>query len=353
MGHVLPANSESFFAATPGPLHTFSLTLNIISAAISLVVFVYGAMLSYYQRQIWRNPIIRIIVAAQFINFLRFVFRIILIDVGLTTDSACRGILFISDATSLLPVNLCVYCVVYLQLVVIHNLSPELRWPRVVALITATVLSVVPPSMVLYISPWLIRLDSICDISWIPEHRAYEFVVYTYAIWAYMPGVIGTISVLAISIHLVRTRRAIRHALEASAQDYGPSPAVARVGHADALQKTLLTIIWFPITPIISLWFNILLYTVAYYKQRTYEGLEYFNIVLLCLQSLLLGLPLLVNPAVRTALAKHIQEQRQARHTARSTTHGTPPPRPRPPPLPPRPSHDMDLDDTGLDDSDQ
>ncbi|KAJ2715941.1 hypothetical protein H4R19_000927 [Coemansia spiralis] len=261
-------------------------------------------------------------VIAQFFNCLRFIFRILETNVTLTTESACRAIIFMSDATSLLPVNLCVYCVVYLQLVVVHNFSPEKRWLRVVALTTATLLSAVPPSLSLYISPHTLGHDFICDISWIPNAKEYAFAMYSYVAWAYLPGVIGTYSVLTIAVHLVRTRRALRHALQASAEQYGPSQSVARVRHTDTLNQVLITIIWFPITPIISLWFNTILFTVAYYKRRTYRSLECINIILLCLQSLLLGLPLTVNPTMRAALAKQVQEQREPRRAACSTTHG-------------------------------
>ncbi|KAJ2715900.1 hypothetical protein H4R19_000943, partial [Coemansia spiralis] len=140
----------------------------------------------------------------------------------------------------------------------------------------------------------------------------YGFALYTYDAWAYLPGVIGTFSVLTITVHLVRTQRATRRALQASAEHYGPSRAVERVGHTKNLHRALVTIIWFPITPVISLWFNAILLSVYYYEQRAYQPLEYIDIVLLCLQSLLMGLPLLVNPTMRAALAKQVQEQREA-----------------------------------------
>ncbi|KAJ2716962.1 hypothetical protein H4R19_000314 [Coemansia spiralis] len=261
-------------------------------------------------------------VIAQLFNCLRFIFRIVVTNVTLTTESACRFIFFMSDATLLLPVNLCVYCVVYLQLVVVHNVSPEMRWLRVVALTTATLLSAAPPSLTLYILPRVIGRDSFCDRGDIPTTKEYTYGMYSYIAWTYLPGVIGTFSVLTIAVHLVRTRRAIRHALQAPAEQYGPSLSVARVGHIETLQQVLITIIWFPITPIISLWFYAIRYTVAYYTQRTYRSLEFINVILLCLQSLLLGLPLIVNPTMRAAFAKQIREQREPRRAVCSTTHG-------------------------------
>ncbi|KAJ2714710.1 hypothetical protein H4R19_001578 [Coemansia spiralis] len=326
----------SLIGSTTGQLQALSLTLNILSVFISLAAFVYGVTLAYLQRQVWRIAIIRAMVAAQFFNFLRFIFRILLTNVKEHTDSACRVILFMSDAMSLLPVNICVYCVVYLQLVVIHGVSPVPRWPRVLALTIASLLSVVPSSITLYISPHVLGRESICDINWVPSPKEYAYAMYEYAPWAYLPGVVGTLSVTTIAVHLVRTRRAVHRALNASVEQYGPSHAVERFGHTEVLRHALLTIIWFPITPILSLWFNAVLITVYHYKQRRYLTLDCINVVLLCLQSLLLGLPLLVNPVMRAALAKQLQEQRQARHAARSATGSASPLVPLPPPpLPP------------------
>ncbi|KAJ2716781.1 hypothetical protein H4R19_000428 [Coemansia spiralis] len=317
-----PDQDQRWPLDSTGYLQAFTLALYIISAFISLAAFVYGVTLSYLQRQVWRNAIIRVMVIAQFFNCLRFIFLLLVTNATLTTESACRVALFMADAMSLLPVNLCVYCVVYLQLVMIHNVSPELRWPRVVALTTATLLSVVPPSPTLYISPRVIGRASFCDMGAIPTSKEYAYSRYTYVAWAYLPGVIGTFSVLTIAVHLVRTRRALRNAMQASTEQYGPSLSVARVGHTETLHQALITIIWFPITPIIALWFNAILYTVAYYKWKTYRTLECINVILLCLQSLLLGLPLIVNPTMRAALAKQVQEQREPRRAVRSTTHG-------------------------------
>ncbi|KAJ2799461.1 hypothetical protein H4R21_003539, partial [Coemansia helicoidea] len=106
-----------------------------------MAAFVYGVTLAILQRRVWRNYIVRVMIVAQFFNCARFVSREFMVNVPLETGLACRVVLFLNDCFSLLPVNLCVYCVVYLQLVVIHNVSLELRWPRVVALTLASVMS--------------------------------------------------------------------------------------------------------------------------------------------------------------------------------------------------------------------
>ncbi|KAJ1729738.1 hypothetical protein LPJ61_003378 [Coemansia biformis] len=311
---------------TSGGLYPFSLAMFVISACVSLAAFAYGVLLSILQPQVWQNSIIRVVVVAQLINCIRFIFRVLLTNVKINTESGCRAVMFLSDATSLLPVNLCIHCVVYLHLVVIHKVPPDLRWPRVVALTVASALSVVPPSFALYLPARLAGAASFCAFGRIPTRKQYEFTLYSYAIWTYLPGVIGIASVVAIAAHVVRTRRATQRALQASVAYYGPSQSVPRTGHTGMLHRALLTIIWFPITPILSLWLDALLVTVAYYRRRTYLWLEYVNIVLLCLQSFLLGLALVVNPTMRAARAKQARERRLARGAARAHERILPPP---------------------------
>ncbi|KAJ2807872.1 hypothetical protein H4R21_000304 [Coemansia helicoidea] len=307
-------------------LFALSLALPIVSAAFSLVMFAYGVTLSILQPRVLRNSIIRVMIVVQLLNCLRFIFRILLIDAKLRTEASCRVILFMSEALSLLPVNLCVHCVLYLQLVVIHKLSSDLRWPRALILTTASVISLVPPSFVLYFPPHIYGKKSACTIGWIPNRKLYNFFFYAYGAWAYLSGGVGLISVTVIAMHLVRTRRATRRALQSSAASESPSLSVEPVGPTDILSRTLLAIVWFPITPIISLWFNAMLVTISYHKQRLYKPLEVINLVLLCLQSVLLGVPLLMNPLMRAAFAKQLQEQRLAWRAARPDTRGSPQP---------------------------
>ncbi|KAJ2801388.1 hypothetical protein H4R21_002809 [Coemansia helicoidea] len=307
-----------------GYLFPYALAMYITSATISLAAFVYGVTLAYLQPQIWRNAIIRVLIAAQFFSSVFFVFRIMLADVGLKTESACRVVLYMSVATSLLPVNLCVYCVVYIQLVVVYHVSPELRWPRRVTLAAAAAISILPPSPVLFLSPRHFGRNSMCDFSFIPNSKEYAIDMYGYAAWAYLSGVVGLFSLLSVIVHMVRTRRATRHALQSSAESYGPSGAVERVGHTETFNRALVSIIWLPVTPIVSLWFNSLVITVSYYTGELDTPLRFTTVVLFSLQSILLALPLITNPTMRDALAKQLREQRQARAAARSKTQISP-----------------------------
>ncbi|KAJ2805758.1 hypothetical protein H4R20_001964 [Coemansia guatemalensis] len=292
-------------------LFIFTLIIFIISSFVSLVAFLYGLVVVYFQRHVWQSPIIRVVIVAQIINSIRFVLRIVGTFVNIGADFGCRMVLFLNYVFSTLPVNLCIYCVVYLQLVVLHKLSPDKRWPRVVALTIAVVLSIVPTTMILVLPARLAGTNTFCHLHRITNHQQYVFTICTVAIWEYLPGVFGIISVSILGIHIIRTQRETQRALQASLEYYGALQLGSREGNPDMLHRTMINIIWFPITPIISLWLNMILISVAYYKQRTYLWLEYINTVLLGLQSVLIGVALVVNPTIREAVVAEWAERRR------------------------------------------
>ncbi|KAJ2742767.1 hypothetical protein GGI20_004244 [Coemansia sp. BCRC 34301] len=165
--------------------------------------------------------------------------------------------------------------------------------------------------MYLFIHARAVDLDSICDLQQIPTRRQYIFVICVLAIWEYLAGAIGLLSILTLGCHIIRTRRETKRALYQSTQYYGPSDAIRRNTNPELLNQTLLSIIWFPITPIISLWLNILLLTVNYYTRRVFIWLEFVNVVLLALQSFFLAIALVVNPSVRCAYTEHAKRRQR------------------------------------------
>ncbi|KAJ2460732.1 hypothetical protein GGF42_000657 [Coemansia sp. RSA 2424] len=208
-------------------------------------------------------------------------------------------LIFLNNATTMLPVNLCIYCVIYLQLVVFHKVSPEKWWPRALLLAFGIAVSIVPISMYLFLAPSTAGVDSFCNLKKIPDHKQYIFILCVLAIWEYLAGAIGVISVLALGYKIIQAKKKTKNALYESTRHYGPSAAVRHSASAELLNQTLLSIIWFPITPIISLWLNILLLTISYYTRRVFVPLEFINVILLALQSFFLGIAFVINPSVR------------------------------------------------------
>ncbi|KAJ2860380.1 hypothetical protein GGH94_005553 [Coemansia aciculifera] len=312
MNHLARIDVVSVGSQTPSEraLRTFSIIVYTFSSAVSLCAFIYGMLVAHYQPRLWRSSIFRVLLVAQMLNFIRFILRPVAIYTKINSDFGCRILLFLNNATTMLPVNLCIYCVIYLQLVVFHKVSPAKRWPRACLLTAGVIISLVPISMYLFIRSRAVDLDSFCDLKKIPTRKQYIFIICVLAIWEYLAGAIGIISILTLAYHIVRTRRETKHALFASTQYYGPSDAIRRNTNAELLNKTLLSIIWFPITPIISLWLNILLLTINYYTGRVFMWLEFINVVLLALQSFFLAIALIVNPSVRCAYTEHTKRKR-------------------------------------------
>ncbi|KAI9501306.1 hypothetical protein BX070DRAFT_228696 [Coemansia spiralis] len=297
-------------ASIPG-LKKFSITIFIICAALSLLVFLYGLLVVKLQPKIWRNPIVRVIIVAQLINCLRFIFRPIASFVPMHADTGCRIILFLNNSFAQLPANLCIYCVVYLQIVVIHNVTPRKQWPQAMLMTLAVLISVVPASA-FFTFHLPNRHQFILHVALNFQPQLYVFFILSTAMWGYLSGVVGVISVTIIGIYILRAQKKTQHILHMSTDTYGPSRLVVRQSKSDALHHTLVTIIWYPITPIISLWLNIFLSSVAYYTHKRYPVPEYISVGLLGLQSVFLGIALIVNPAIRDVYTEQIKKRFKA-----------------------------------------
>ncbi|KAJ2347169.1 hypothetical protein GGH92_003297 [Coemansia sp. RSA 2673] len=165
--------------------------------------------------------------------------------------------------------------------------------------------------MYLFLDPSTAGVDSFCVLRRIPNHQQYVFIICVVAIWEYLAGIIGVLSITALLIHIIQEQKRTERLLRETAQHYGPSNAVSRNTDPELLNRTLRTVIWFPITPIIALWLNVILFSVYYYKQQVYMALEFINVILLGLQSFFLAIALVVNPSVRCAHTEHSKRRQR------------------------------------------
>ncbi|KAJ2778268.1 hypothetical protein GGI15_004230 [Coemansia interrupta] len=156
-------------------------------------------------------------------------------------------------------------------------------------------------------------IDSFCDLQEYSDYTQYVFLICTVVVWEYLPGIVGIISVSIIIVHIIRAKRETKKAMRTSSQFYGTTRAVHLQSHPDMLNQSLRNIIWFPITPIVSLWLNAALISVHYYTGRSFKWLEFVNVVLLGLQSVLLAIALVVNPSVRYVMIDHLRKKRRIR----------------------------------------
>ncbi|ORX73250.1 hypothetical protein DL89DRAFT_265382 [Linderina pennispora] len=67
-------------------------------------------------------------------------------------------------------------------------------------------------------------------------------------------------------------------------------------GNSDLLRRTIKAVVWFPIAPIVSTWFNGILPIVRYYTGRQYQELEFINIALFALMAVIHALAMIMNP---------------------------------------------------------
>ncbi|KAJ2457600.1 hypothetical protein GGF42_002581 [Coemansia sp. RSA 2424] len=313
MNHL--ARAEVFFKGglTPAQrsLKIFSIIIYTCACLASLCAFFYGLFIIRRRPAIWRSSIFRVLLVTQLLNILRCVLRPVSSYTTIQSEFGCRMLLFLNNAAAMLPVNLCIYCVIYLQMVVFYKVSPTKRWPRALLLTAGVIVSLVPFSMYLFLAPSTAGLDSFCNLRKIPDHKQYVFVICCVAIWEYFAGIIGVLSIATLAAHIIRSQKKTVRVLHESTQHYGPSDAVSRNTTPELLNNTLRTVIWFPITPIISLWLNMLLISVNYYKRRMYMSLEFVNVILLALQSFFLAIALVVNPSVRYAQSERSRRSRQ------------------------------------------
>ncbi|KAI8325912.1 hypothetical protein GQ54DRAFT_324340 [Martensiomyces pterosporus] len=249
--------------------------LYIASAAISFVALLYGLFILHMQPTIWENSIFKILIVVQVSNCLRFVFRILGTQADITAEFGCRAMLYLNNIFAIIPVYLSVYCVVYLQLVVVHKVSTKKRWPRILLLTICMVCSLGPNITILVIPDEQSGIDDYCNVPDIPGEREYWVTIGSSLIWLYIPGIIGVISMVVVSIHIFRTSSEVRRAQQDAEFVYGSWHSNEGYRNADMLNRTLISIVWFPLTPVVALWFNVILYSVRYYKKRIYIGAEF------------------------------------------------------------------------------
>ncbi|KAI8323913.1 hypothetical protein GQ54DRAFT_257449 [Martensiomyces pterosporus] len=283
---------------SPGALRTVTLVVYIVSSAISLLSFLYGLLIIYLKPAIWKNCIFKILVVVQIINCLRFIFRASLTLVKVHSAFGCRVLLFLNNVTAVLPVYLGVYCVLYLQLLVIHRVPLEKRWPRIVLLTTGVVFSVVPSIPGLFISRRNLEVKDFCSSWHIPGNKLYKLITLTYSIWVYGAGLVGLASVLVTTIYIFRTSKATKSVLLPTERAYGIGDITeCGIGRTALLQKLLRSIVWFPLMPIVSLWFNTILFSIHHFTQQAPIWMDYVNVSLLALESVVMFIALVVNPS--------------------------------------------------------
>ncbi|ORX73247.1 hypothetical protein DL89DRAFT_309377 [Linderina pennispora] len=282
----------------PQSLLDYVLGIFVASASVSFMVFVIGLFVIYKRPRIWKNVAFRILLVIQIVNCLRFIFRLSLSRANISNETGCRILLALNNGTVGFAMYLCMYIVVYLQLTIIHSLSPSKVWPRVLLMAICVLCSFGPQVVYLFISPSKVGLESFCRIPFYSTTGYFYVLISTVIVWSYAAGIVSLASMAVISIHIIRTLKSTRKYMTSDEYTYATRSLAYGRSTAVLLNRALRTVVWFPIAPIIALWFNSALIIARYYTQKPMHNLEYVNVSLLSLMPFFMAVAFFVNPLV-------------------------------------------------------
>ncbi|KAJ1728021.1 hypothetical protein LPJ72_005658 [Coemansia sp. Benny D160-2] len=339
---------------------TLVTVLASIALGISGITTALCVWLCIKRRELLRMTIYRVILAIQILMVLKSIINLIGPHVNANTNASCRVYVFFNLVINVAPLNLSVFAILYFQAVLLHNVQLHKRWPRILVAVAATVLSIVPELFVLFIPARMAGMRSFCQFYAKPSstrHFAFQWCVFY--IWVSLAAIIGLCSITTMVVAIIcRSRDAcdqmthnhhhhshrIRHPhshADSSGTDSRP-PMAAESGSAsygssgqdDTLQsvvvevvkesrkrrrrssnivvaKTMCSIIWFPIAPIITLGFNTV-YSIVWYKTgaKSYE-VFIVDCVLQFLSVPLMAMTFYLSPPARRALRKYLSDRKR------------------------------------------
>ncbi|KAJ2657377.1 hypothetical protein IWW48_004559 [Coemansia sp. RSA 1200] len=338
---------------------TLVTVLASIALGISSITTVLCVWLCIKRKELLRMTIYRVILAIQILMVLKSIINLIGPYANANTNASCRVYVFFNLVINVAPLNLSVFAILYFQAVLLHNVQLHKRWPRILVAVAATVLSIVPELFVLFIPTRMAGMQSFCQYYAKPSsarHFAFQWCVFY--IWVSLTAIIGLCSITTMVIAIIcrsrdacdqmnhnhhhshRVRHPSSHA-DSGGTDNCPSKAAesgsasySSSGQDDTLQsvmvevvkesrkrrrrsssivvaKTMCSIIWFPIAPIITLGFNTV-YSIVWYKTGA-KSYEVFIIdrVLQFLSVPLMAMTFYLSPPARRALRKYLSDRKR------------------------------------------
>ncbi|KAJ1957654.1 hypothetical protein EC988_000722 [Linderina pennispora] len=276
----------------------FEVIMYSIDMVVSLSTFCVGLWLSRRRSYLLKMPVFQAVLVLQAIMIVRSTIEITASTTSPTTEAGCRVLLFISLCFAMLPAYLCNFCLIYLQISLLHRRLATRRWPKVLLVLMCVVPAVVPEVFILIIPTKQAGLESFCAYDTVPNTRLYAFKWFVFNIWVVLAGTIGFVSMLVSVIHIHRSSSGLRDQTTESSSN--PSSGTRR--QARLTNRILLSVVWFPLVPIVSMYFNIIHNTLRYVYQREFPGVDKADSVLQFLQALFVALAFFVSPPVRRAL---------------------------------------------------
>ncbi|KAJ1949298.1 hypothetical protein FBU59_001204 [Linderina macrospora] len=243
-------------------------------------------------------PVFQAVLVLQALMIIRSAVEITASTADISSEIPCRVLVSLSLCLAILPAYLCNFCLIYLQLSLLHRHLVTRRWPRVVLVLMCVIPAVVPESFILFIPTKQAGLQSYCNYDSVPSTRLYGFkwlVCYT---WIILAGIIGITSMVTSVVHVHRSSAEVGdYTTESSSK---PSNGTKR--QTRLTNRILISVVWFPLVPIVSLYFNVIHNTLRFVHQRDFPSVDRADTVLQFLQALFVSLAFFVSPPVRRAL---------------------------------------------------
>ncbi|KAI8322730.1 hypothetical protein GQ54DRAFT_310698 [Martensiomyces pterosporus] len=304
-------------------IRTLQLTLFSVDLVVALVTLLLCIWLSEKRRELLNVTVFRVIFVLQFLGVAKGAVELAIILTDPRSNSKCRWLTYLSHIVSMGPLYLSVFCTLYFQLLLVNNVPPSRLWPKRVMVAGTLVFSLVPESFILFISPKTVGITTYCQYAHTFNTRIFVFRWLVSYIWVILASVIGVGSITATLISIVRKYRKVSSEITMSTM---PIDAIytsdqLRRSSSTLVVKTLVSIVWFPIMPIVSLWLAITYSIVRYKTQQDILAMDVLNNVFQFLEVPVMAMTFYTSPPVRRAYRKYRAEGRTGKPSTVSRTH--------------------------------
>ncbi|KAJ1896887.1 hypothetical protein LPJ66_003717 [Kickxella alabastrina] len=315
---------------TPG-IRILLTTLASVCLLISLTTLLLAIWLGYKRRELSHMTIFRVICALQLLKLLDSIFSLISIYINPISNAGCRIFVFLSLILAMLPLALSIFCILYFQVILLHNIPLTTRWPRVTMVIGTLVISLVPEMFTLFIPPHMVGMQTYCDYNKTPGKKLFNFQWLVFYIWVILASIIGIYSILTLLGATIKRSHEVQSGMStvmtfqtsdcsdcSSARSFNmlvsdvvkDNKRNRRQSSNSMVAHTMRSIIWFPIAPIVCLGFNTV-YSIVWYHLGKRENSIF--IIDQCLQYLavpLIAMTFYSSPPVKRAYRQYRIDKR-------------------------------------------
>lgn len=323
---------------------TLRTALSSVGLGIATITAFLCIFLCYKRRELYHMTIFRVIFSLQALEMLDSILGIVIIYADPTGDASCRVIVFLSLSCHSATLYLSVFCSLYFQAVLIHNIPLHRKWPRILLAAGTILFSLIPPMFALFIPAKTAGMDSFCEFFAPPPTRGlFIFRWLIYYVWVVLAIILGIYSIVGMFIVIItRSRDACNQMTSSSviedgdggtrssatSMDHGRPTCDTGITPASVVKenkrkrrrdsnliiaKALGSVIWFPIMPIISLGFNTV-YSIIWYKIQTKsEAALTVDRVLQFLAVPIIAMTFFLSPPVRRAYSQYRRDRAEGK----------------------------------------